>query len=347
MRNRPLVNVMLGLSWLTLASCGEQVTEPKAAATAAAVQSVASNTWLMRAHMPTNRSELVAATLTNAAGQSEVYGIGGFHLGYGDLMSQVTAYNVATNTWTFRRPLPVELAQSNGATVINGKIYVSGGYLGGGDPDLQPLVSSALYVYDPATNRWSRKSDMPSIGTGEEGSYPGAGGVSGVIQGKLYVVTACFGSYSGVGYDEGCGVYSGNALFYSYNPVTDRWTILPRPFDGVFVLSPYVGGVINGKFYVANGTRVRVYDPASNKWSSKPTLTTPLGNYGAIMLNRLYTISGTKFRVYDPVTNSVTTLAALPSDRGLGAAAKVFLNGQPRLEVLGGMGPGNNLQYIP
>jgi hypothetical protein len=123
--------------------------------------------------------------------------------------------------------------------------------------------------------------------------------------------------------------------------------MLPRPFDGLRIYSPYVGGVINGKFYVAKGTRVRVYDPATNKWSSKPTLTTPLGNYGAVMLSKLYTISGTQFRVYDPATNSVTTLAALPSDRGLGAAAKVVLNGQPRLEVLGGEGPGNNLQYIP
>jgi hypothetical protein len=31
--------------------------------------------------MPTNRNDLVAATLTNAAGQSEVYGIGGVHCG--------------------------------------------------------------------------------------------------------------------------------------------------------------------------------------------------------------------------------------------------------------------------
>ena len=40
----------------------------------------------------------------------------------------MTAYNVATNTWTFRHRLPKPLAGSNGAGVINGKIYVSGGY---------------------------------------------------------------------------------------------------------------------------------------------------------------------------------------------------------------------------
>ena len=43
-------------------------------------------------------------------------------------LAKVTAYNVATNTWTDRRPLPVPLAWSNGAGVINGKIYVSGGF---------------------------------------------------------------------------------------------------------------------------------------------------------------------------------------------------------------------------
>ncbi|HEX6107557.1 MAG TPA: kelch repeat-containing protein, partial [Gemmatimonadales bacterium] len=72
------------------------------------------------------------------------------------VLRKVTAYNVATNTWTDRRPLPVPLAWSNGAGVINGKIYVSGGFSETGDA----LPTRALYVYDPGTNTWTRKRDL-------------------------------------------------------------------------------------------------------------------------------------------------------------------------------------------
>ena len=69
------------------------------------------------------------ATVTNAAGQSIVYAIGGATVVSPlTLLRKVSAYNAATNTWTERRPLPVPLYLSNGAGVINGKIYVSGGF---------------------------------------------------------------------------------------------------------------------------------------------------------------------------------------------------------------------------
>jgi hypothetical protein len=50
-----------------------------------------------------------------------------------------------------------------------------------------------LYVYDPAANTWTRKSDIPAV-TNEAGDrYYGAGnGVTAVIKGKLYVVSGCF-----------------------------------------------------------------------------------------------------------------------------------------------------------
>jgi hypothetical protein len=37
----------------------------------------------------------------------------------------------------------------------------------------------------------------------------------------------------------------------------------------------------------------------------------------------------------------------MPSPRTGISASKVFLNGQPLIEVIGGAAPGNNLQYVP
>ena len=51
--------------------------------------------------------------------------------------------------------------------------------------------------------------------------------------------------------------------------------------------------------------------------------------------------------VYDPATDAWTRRASMPSPRTGISASKVFLNGQPRIEVVGGVAPGSNLQYVP
>jgi N-acetylneuraminic acid mutarotase len=51
--------------------------------------------------------------------------------------------------------------------------------------------------------------------------------------------------------------------------------------------------------------------------------------------------------VYDPATDRWTRRAPLPSARSDIAASSVFLGGQPRIEVVGGRRPGNNVQYVP
>jgi N-acetylneuraminic acid mutarotase len=361
MRYRLLLPSLLTLGALGLAGCGEVTpTEPTSTTQPPAPVpelAVASNSWITRANMPNNRTDLAAATVTNAAGQSVVYAIGGFNPVWGNPQQTVTAYNAATNTWTFRQPLPVRLARTNGAGVINGKIYISGGCT-----DRQCLFpTEALYMYDPATNTWTMKRAIPAAPPTEpygEDRFPLGDGVTGVIGGKLYVVSGCFQADAPHGYFETC-----NPLFFRYTPATDRWVRLPSPFAEA-TMGPSIGGVIAGKFYVMAGSRntldtyFAVYDPATNRWTPRKALGWGAGS--AVLGGKLYVVGGTRLNatrdaidtlaitmVYDPATNVWTRRASMPSPRTGIAASKVFLNGQPRIEVVGGIAPGNNIQYVP
>jgi hypothetical protein len=362
------LTAMLALGSLAIAACNEDTTAPSAApaSPSAEIQAAAANSWTIRTDMLTTRTNVAVATVKNAAGQSIVYAIGGRNPN-GVPLKTVSAYNVATNTWTFRRALPVALAWTNGAAVINGKIYVSGGF----SDYLAEHLSNALYMYDPATNTWTRKHDMPSVsGPYDDPLYVGAQGVTGVINGQLYVITTCYTSDAPWPDMPESSCYENGKLvgpaFFRYNPVSDRWLALSSPssaFADTTMLSPFVGGVTGGKFYVFGTSwfdqisgRLAAYDPATNRWTRKNALGLARpGAAAAALGGRLYVIGGTRHNAgildktiaYDPATNRWTTRAPMPSARTDIAATVVQVNGQSRIEVIGGPAPGNNLQYIP
>jgi hypothetical protein len=347
MRHHPLLRSLWALGPFAFAACGDVTTQPTGpgeSALPAPELAVTPNSWLTRGDMwSTERYDLATAVVPNAAGQSILYAIGG-RSAAGGALSKVMAYNVATNTWILRAPLPRPLYGTNGAEVINGKIYVSGGCL---EVDCIGYTgpSSALYVYDPRANTWTRKRDMPAIG---------AWGATGVIGGKLYVLTMCVEGVPSSNYFDTCAP----AKFFRYDRLTDRWSTLARPTGAQDFA---VGGVIDGKFYVTGYQgQLEVYDPASNGWTTKA----PLPNAGvrraagAVLRGQLFVVGGERLNdtgtvalrrtiAYDPVADAWTSRAALPTPRvGLGAS-RVFLDGEPRLQVVGGNRPGNSLQYVP
>jgi N-acetylneuraminic acid mutarotase len=122
-----------------------------------------------------------------------------------------------------------------------------------------------------------------------------------------------------------------------------------------------MGGVIGGKLYVTGTTRqLDVYDPVTNRWTTKAPMPLPRWMAAGVHLGgKLYLIGGlqrnsdfdvTSVRttsVYDPATNTWTTKAPLPNARHDISARRVVLNGQQRIELVGGRRPGNNLAYIP
>jgi N-acetylneuraminic acid mutarotase len=195
-------------------------------------------------------------------------------------------------------------------------------------------LGKRLYVYDPTTNIWTRKADMPF-------TIDQYAGHQGMIDGKLYV-------YAGVTVNADGS--AGPHRFFHYDPATNKWATLTRPS---YARRGGASGVIDGKLYLVGGTLptsgngvgkaydVHIYDPATG-WTQRP-----LGPYSgglayAPLGGKLYMV-GTESRdgcsynvsaVYDPVANALSAFSLAPlRERAAGVAAK----GQ--FFVLGGSEP--------
>jgi N-acetylneuraminic acid mutarotase len=161
-----------------------------------------------------------------------------------------------------------------------------------------------------------------------------------------------------------CSDFGELQFFYRYDPLTDQWTSLPKPPSCDHILG--MAGVINKKLYVVGGSggcsenALDVYDPATNQWTSKtPPPSNRVAAAGLALGGKLYVIGGYRegvngtwaavrtTSVYNPATDTWTNLAPLPTARADISGSRVFVNGHPRIEVVGGVRPGNNLQYIP
>jgi|HubBroStandDraft_6_1064221.scaffolds.fasta_scaffold304507_1 N-acetylneuraminic acid mutarotase len=201
------------------------------------------------------------------------------------------AFNPSTNKWSSLAPIPNTASLTDAETaVFNSQLYIIGG---------ASLVQAtfAVMVYDPPSNTWTTRSGIPHLN---------AGGVAGVIDGKIYVTTGTDG-------------FAYRNLLDVYDPATDAWTSLAG--SSVPHQRP-AGGVINGKLYVAGGadangnpeSLVEVYDPATNAWTTLASMPSAiLSPAGAVIAGKLYafggyngTMSVTTVQVYDPIKNSWT-----------------------------------------
>jgi N-acetylneuraminic acid mutarotase len=309
---RQLLSTMCGVC-ITLVACGDPsvvgptepgTIAPRAPTADAAVSVLAFNgTWRTMPSLLPARWRAAADVLDKS-----IVVVGGRN-GL-EIFDRVDAYNVETRAWTALKSLPVPLYDLIGVTTIHGKLYVAGGVSTTGN------CLKTLFVYDPATNSWTRKADMPRTG---------CHGVQANVLGQLYVYT----------------LYTGSAaeptLFASYNPSTDKWVRRPIP-DEVHQSWP-VGGAINGKFYLTGGVDasgqadrvLQVYDPATRMWTKKSPIPTGRdGAFAAVVHGKLFVAGGVGLRdtwvmtdvveAYDPLTDTWAAGPSMLAPRGFGAS---------------------------
>lgn len=281
---------------IALAACGDDPAAPSTMPGTSQANSLATvgGVWRQQPSIVPGR-RWAAATVSGKS----ILVIGGQVNGVYGSSRRVDAYNVETKTWTRLAPLP-EGRFWHDATTINGKIYVAGGendVIIDGIPTGAP--THTLFVYDPATNTWSRKADLPVKGT----QIVNQAGLSGMLY-----------------------VYTDNDNFWKYNQWNDKWITLPLP------PSAHADGImraVGDKIYLTGGTKftgsaweynpeLDVYDPATRTWAVKSPLPAAYNNLdhravAASFYGKLWVAGGaygantgpsTDLYVYDPLTDT-------------------------------------------
>jgi hypothetical protein len=180
----PLIQLVLALGTLTLGACAEDrsPTQPESGTEPASPGSLAAalapNTWTLKAAPPnwSFANGLSAGVVPDASGQSIVYTLGGRD-DDGGCGAVVLTYKIGTNTWASKGFEPrVTVFNSNGIGKIGNTLYIVGGesYCGG-----TRYIDGSFGAYNPATNTLINEPTPPRLT---------AGGVTGVIDGKLYVL---------------------------------------------------------------------------------------------------------------------------------------------------------------
>ena len=246
----------------------------------------ATDTWIEKAPMPATRDHL-SSNVVNG----KIYAIGGYSSGgtvspveiydpvtdewiIGSASSIVEIYDPVTDTWTKGADMPTPRV-SLSTSLVNGKIYAIGGgvYVGSA---LRAISPAPVEEYDPTTDTWTEKADMPTARS-DLGSS--------VVNGKIYAI----GGFPS-------GTASRVEVNEIYDPVTDTWTKgadMPTARHGLST------SVIEGKIYAIGGEKVyslhtvEIYDPDTDTWTEGPDMPTARYRLSTSVVNgRIYAVGG-------------------------------------------------------
>ena len=289
------------------------------------------NTWQKLADMPTARAGAAAAVV-----DEKVYILGGY-VGKDNQgvnlkhLKAVEMYDTQTDAWVRKQDMPTPRIDF-GTGVVAGKIYAIGGRVHWrdrkpGSPGRIDLVE----VYDPTSDAWTKRSDMPTrrdgIGTA-------------VVNDQIYAIGGS--GWPQVG-NQG-GPYLGTIEVYE--PRINRWTKKPDMPNTRMVFSTVA---IADKIYLMGGSNVQaggatvgerltsteVYEPATEKWQLIPTAPTVRLPFSTIAVNgRIYAFGGrtedrklsADVEVFDTGFRAVTATSKLPTRWG---ALKMERQSQP------------------
>ena len=129
---------------------------------------------------------------------------------------------------------------------LNGKVYFGGGG-----------AQSDLWVYNPDSNLWTQKNDLPNSSSG-----------------RGFAIAFTIGNHAYIGTGSNDGFTKLYSDLWMYNSDSDTWVQkADYPAGGRDAMACFV---LNGKAYVGGGTDNNLvygefyeYDPAKDKWTSK------------------------------------------------------------------------------
>jgi N-acetylneuraminic acid mutarotase len=233
------------------------------------------------------------------------------------------AQATAQGTWK-QLPVTPTTRTENSAALLNGKIYVLGGFTPKG-------ATTRVDVWNPTSNNWDIAVPLPQALHHT---------TAAVVNGKLYVIG---------GFES--GFWKPVNTTYEYDPDLHKWsnkTPMPtaRGAHAAAVLDRkihLVGGAHRKLFKLVNTDAHEVYDPATDSWENLPPLPTARDHLTASEANgKLFVIGGridvnynnnlNSNESYDPKTKKWTEHAPLPTARS--GITSQFLNGW--IHVFGG-----------
>ena len=296
------------------------------------IGNVAAKKWKVVSQLPTGRSAFSTAVV-----DEKIYLIGGLLFEnekrntFG--LSTVEVYDTKNNSWQRLADMPTPRLYA-GAAVMDGKIYVVGGYR---VIDRRMKTLKVVEVYDPQTDTWERKQDM---------SIPRRQFGIGVVAGKIYAI-------------GGENLFADPSLLDHvevYDPVSDTWVKraeLPSRRDEVKV------AVVQDTIYVIGGfgwppvglgavlATIEAYHPKTNRWREKSDMPNLRTDFSTVVVDdKIYLIGGygvalerfdgylKTVEVYDPETERWDDSLPMPTKNSpFGAEAvndKIYILGSDR-----------------
>jgi N-acetylneuraminic acid mutarotase len=155
--------------------------------------------------------------------------------------------------WEARAPLP-EALQEIGVVSLAGRVWVIGGFNAIG------FVQRSLWSYDPASDEWERKADLPAAV-----HHPNAA----VAAGKIVIAGFLQNPF-----------FDPDPRVFLYDPATDEWTNGQSMPPGTERGGAQVAAV-GSRVFVFGGLRrgvvsdASVYDVDTDAWSELPPLPAP------------------------------------------------------------------------
>lgn len=227
--------------------------------------------------------------------------------------------------WVVRTPMTTP--RSNLAiAVAKNSAGVPQIYAIGGNRNASSQPNTTVESYDPNTNSWTSRANMP---TGRHGMAAATG-----INGKIYVF----------------GGHNGNQALNKvevYDPINNTWASLPNMLNVRYLLA--AASHSNGKIYLFGGAdaggsavdTVYEFNPATGLWATKASMPGPRSALAAVAGDdgKIYVTGGdfgnapTKnLYVYDPVANQWSSKADMPTGltrhaSASGADGKIYVMG--------------------